>query len=53
MIVVAEIDRSKRAQYTVEEAVAIADAFDESVHVVHVLNRSEFIELEQTEVKKT
>jgi len=52
MVVVAAVDRSKRAQYTVEEAVEIADAFDENVHVVHVLSRSEFIELEQTEVKK-
>lgn len=53
MVVIAAVDRSERAKPAVEEAVEIAHAFDEDVHVVHVLSRSEFIELEQTEVKKS
>ena len=53
MVVIAAVDRSERTKRVVEEAVEVAVAFDESVHVVHVLSRSEFVELEQTEVKKT
>lgn len=53
MTVIAAVDRSERAQKAVKEAVEIAQAFDDSVHVVHVLSRSEFVELEQTEVQNT
>lgn len=53
MVVIAAVDRSERAKKAVKEAVEIASAFDDIVHVVHVLSRSEFVELEQTEVQKT
>jgi nucleotide-binding universal stress UspA family protein len=33
--------------------VKIADAFDDAVHVVHVLSKSEFLELERAEVNKS
>lgn len=53
MVVIAAVDRSERAKKAVTEALAIARAFDEPVHVVHVLSQSEFVELEQTEYKKS
>lgn len=53
MVIVAAIDRSKRATAVVEEAAELADAFDDDLHVVHVLGRSEFMELEQTSVDDT
>lgn len=53
MVVIAAVDRSDRAKRTVAEAVELAEAFDDIVHVVHVLSRSEFVELEQTEVKQS
>lgn len=53
MVVIAAVDRSERAKKAVSEAVKIADAFDDTVHVVHVLSKSEFVELERTEVNKS
>ncbi|WP_418286483.1 universal stress protein [Halorubrum sp. DTA46] len=53
MVVIAAVDRSERAKKAVSEAVKIADAFDDTVHVVHVLSKSEFLELERTEVNKS
>lgn len=53
MVVIAAVDRSERARRAVAEATEIASAFGETVHVVHVLSQSEFVELEQTEVKKS
>lgn len=53
MVVIAAVDRSERAKRAVVEAVKIADAFGDAVHVVHVLSESEFLELEQTEVNKS
>lgn len=50
MAVVAAVDKSERARKTVAEAAEVAAAFDDTVHVIHVLNRSEFVELEQTEM---
>ena len=53
MVVIAAVDRSDRARSTVSEAANIAAAFGDSVHVVHVLSRSEFVDLEQTNVEKS
>lgn len=53
MVIIAAVDRSERAKRAVSEATELAAAFDDDVHVVHVLSRSEFVELEQTEVKKS
>lgn len=53
MVVIAAVDRTERAKKAVTEAIEIAQAFGESVHVVHVLSQSEFVELEQTEYKKS
>lgn len=48
MVIVAAIDRSDRVSSVLEEAESLAEAFGEPLHVVHVISRSEFINLEQT-----
>lgn len=48
MVVVAAVDRSDRAERVVREAATLAEALEEPLKVVHVLSRSEFIDLEQT-----
>lgn len=53
MVIVAAVDRSERAPSVVEEANELGEAFDEPVHVVHVLSRSEFVELERTSVTES
>ena len=53
MAIVAAIDRSDRAATIVEHAARLGDAFDEPVHVVHVLTRDEFVSLERTSVGDT
>ncbi|RDZ65656.1 universal stress protein [Haloferax sp. Atlit-12N] len=45
MVVVAAVDRSGRSSHVVAEAASLAAAFDEPVHVVHALTRSEFVDL--------
>ena len=53
MTIIAAVDRSDRKEAVVREAASLADAFDEDVHVVHVLSRSEFTDIEQTSVEET
>ncbi|MFO8114783.1 MAG: universal stress protein [Halorubrum sp.] len=53
MVIVAAVDRSERARDIIEEASELGEAFDEPVHVVHVLSRSEFVDLERTSVSDT
>ena len=45
MVIIAAVDRSSRADEAVRQAKTLADAFDDTVHVVHVLTRSEFVDL--------
>ncbi|MDJ1433684.1 universal stress protein [Halostagnicola sp. A-GB9-2] len=45
MVVVAAVDRSNGASDVVSEAERLATEFDESIHVVHALTRSEFVTL--------
>lgn len=45
MVIVAAVDRSERATRVVDEAARLAEAFDDTVHVVHALTRSEFLDL--------
>lgn len=45
MAIVAAVDRSERAANVVREAEALAEAFDDTVHVIHVLTRDEFVRL--------
>lgn len=53
MVIIAAVDRTDRAEKVVREALEIARAFDDLVHIVHVLSQSEFVELEQSEYKKS
>jgi nucleotide-binding universal stress UspA family protein len=53
MVVIAAVDQSERGKRAVEEAMEIAEAFDDVVHVVNVLSQSEFIKLERTEVERS
>lgn len=48
IVIVAAVDRSEKAKRVVSEAEIVARAFDEPVHVIHVLSRSEFIDLGMT-----
>jgi nucleotide-binding universal stress UspA family protein len=48
MVIVAAVDRSVRATDVVREAARIARAFDDSIHFVHALTRSEFVDLGRT-----
>ena len=53
MTIVAAIDRSERGPAVVTKANELAGAFDEDLHVVHVLGQGEFISLERTSVDDT
>ncbi|MFB6097037.1 MAG: universal stress protein [Haloferacaceae archaeon] len=53
MTIVAAVDRSDRAGQIVAEAAELAAAFGDELHVVHVLNQSEFVELERTSVEES
>lgn len=46
MVIVAAVDRSDRASGVVDEAETLAEKFELQLHVVHVMKRSEAIELE-------
>ncbi len=48
MVIVAAVDGSKRAAAVVNEAVNLANAFDDTVHVVHVLTKSKYIDMGRT-----
>jgi nucleotide-binding universal stress UspA family protein len=49
MVIVAAVDRSEEASRVAAEAATLAEAFDDSLHIVHVISRSEFTELGRTQ----
>ncbi|PGF13917.1 universal stress protein UspA [Natrinema sp. CBA1119] len=51
MSILAAVDQSDRSEFVVEEAAKLARAFDEDIHVLHVLSTSEFVSLERTSVE--
>lgn len=51
MSILAAVDQSERSEFVVEEAAKLARAFDEDIHVLHVLSTSEFVSLERTSVE--
>lgn len=53
MTIIAAIDRSERANAVVEEAAEVAEAFDDTVHVVHVVSESEFLDVERDSVEES
>ena len=52
MVIVAAVDRSDRRASVIEEAEALAKAFDDDIHVVHVLTRAEFVNLGRTSAEQ-
>lgn len=52
-MILATVDREASSDMTLKEAAALADAFDDEVHVLHVLTRSDFVDLEWTSVDET
>ncbi len=53
MIILAPVDRSNKGKQVLQEAAALAEAFDAELHALHVLRRSDFVDLERTSVKET
>jgi nucleotide-binding universal stress UspA family protein len=53
MVILAAIDRSNKATTVLQEADKLAQSFDEEIHILHVLSRSEFMDLERTSVNET
>ncbi|WP_049986587.1 universal stress protein [Halobellus rufus] len=52
MVIIAAVDRSDRAKHVVTEAGMLAEAFDEPLHIIHVLSKNEFLEIEATSLEK-
>lgn len=48
MTIVAAIDKSERARLVLEEAEVLAEAFNDTIHVVYSLTRTEFMNLGRT-----
>lgn len=53
MTIIAAVDRSERANAVVEEAAQVAEAFGDTVHVVHVVSESEFLDVERDSVEES
>lgn len=53
MVVIAAVDNQAAESAVVREGRALAEAMDEPLHVVHVLNQSRFRELERTSLDET
>lgn len=45
MVIVAAVDKTERAKDVIREAEEVAKAFEEDVRVVHVMTRSDFVDL--------
>jgi len=52
MVIVAAVDRSDRADVVIQEAKVLAEAFDDTIHVVHVIAKSEFNDIAMTMAKE-
>lgn len=51
MVVVAAVDRTDRSVAVMREATALAEAFDEPVHVVHVMTTGQFVDMGMTKAQ--
>lgn len=52
MVIVAAVDDSAQAQAVLSEADTLAQSFGETVHVLHVMKRSEAVQAEQTSISE-
>lgn len=53
MAIIAAVDNSERASKIAREGKALAEAFDDDLHVIHVLSQSRAIDLERTSIQDT
>lgn len=53
MPIIAAVDTDGHSETVLREAAKLTDAFEQELHVVHVLSRSEFVSLERTSVEDT
>jgi len=53
MVIVACVDHRDHASEIISEAASLAASFGEPLHVVHVLTREQFVDLQQTSVSDT
>lgn len=53
MTVVAAIEPNDKAESIIEEAKTLADAFGDELHVLHVLSKSEFRDIERETVEES
>lgn len=51
MTIVAAVDDSESASDVAREGKALAEAFDDELHVIHVLSESQAIDLERTSIQ--
>ncbi|THE66213.1 universal stress protein [Salinadaptatus halalkaliphilus] len=51
MVVIAAVDRSARSSGVVERGAELADAFEDELHVVHVLSVAEFRDIQLSTVE--
>ncbi|MFP9193326.1 universal stress protein [Natrialbaceae archaeon A-CW1-1] len=52
MVIVAAVDRSDRASNVIKEAESLAQAYNDAIHVLHVLPRSEFVNMGVSQARK-
>jgi len=50
MVIVAAVDTTDRAADVLTEAVTLAERFEDEVHVIHVMSRSEAVQAEEESV---
>lgn len=50
MVIVAAVDSSEKASRVVTQANELAEKYDDSVHIVHVMRKSEVIESKETDI---
>ncbi|MFD1599516.1 universal stress protein [Halobellus rarus] len=53
MVIVAAVDRSDQARAVLDEADTLAGRFEEPIHALHVMSRSEAIQTEEESVSRT
>lgn len=51
MVVVAAVDRSEHAKQIVKEGETLAKKFDDELHIVHIISRSEFRKLQRENIE--
>lgn len=53
MVIIAAVDRSEHAKKVASEAEKLARSFEDSLVLIHVMSRSEFIEIESENVEES